>query len=100
MFQGIDIKLLGPICKCRKQNLSWATRQEEDGRPTFLIFCKICKIAFTIPSNLVVANILVATEYPEGLGEDVTVDSEENQEQRKDQEFLGSIGISSDSNPK
>lgn len=64
MFQKIDIRLGGPICKCKRKDLAWGIAIVE-GRATILITCNQCQQQLRVAPAEFKAAILLDKPYPE-----------------------------------
>jgi len=64
VFQRIEIRLTGPICRCQGQDLAWGIRRDSEGRSTLQIECRNCQTTLTVSHSQFIARFVLDNPYP------------------------------------
>lgn len=64
MFKRIVIELVGPICMCPIQDLSWSIWIANGDQPCLKIMCETCGVELLVPRKVFVGRFVLDNPYP------------------------------------
>lgn len=67
MVKNIRIKLRGPICNCKKQNLGWGVILDNTNRYGLQINCNDCQVTIILTFKEFRMGFDLDVPYPEGV---------------------------------
>lgn len=64
MLKSVKFTFMGPICKCKQMDWSWAFSADKQGKTQIMVWCLTCKTQVHCPIES--ATIELNRGYPEG----------------------------------